>query len=305
MLPPTYIKTITTSVPFTYLSLTSFTSPSSTPLQPFSSLSSSSSINHQLPHHRIQRRQSSASFYELQSSSSLFTASSFLLNTAQSSLPILQYDHVPQFVQEPYGSIRFSNLYGGNLPCSLRLVNTITAQPVSFQSAIWPGSMDSSSSVTSTTTSTSSSSLFTSNNNEWIEKIYWEVRDIRTLDDSHFSPAIELPGIREHRPDGSLAFLPFQDDQHQQRQQPSTSSSVLINNKSNNGGSGGGGSEHYNNNNFEQLHNALYRCVAVTNVGIIASRSILVTFGKYLYSFSLFSLLYHFLIYLLKKSIFI
>jgi len=82
----------------------------------------------------------------------------------------------------------------------------------------------------------------------FIEKIYWEVRDIRTLDDSHFSHAVDIAGLREQRPDGALAFLPF-------NQESSLTST--------------------------ELHNALYRCVAVTQVGTIASRSTLVTLGMF------------------------
>ncbi|KAI2801677.1 hypothetical protein BLOT_009491, partial [Blomia tropicalis] len=94
------------------------------------------------------------------------------------------------------------------------------------------------------TTIVAPSSTVNDDANNPIERIYWEVRDARTLDDSHYNVAVDIVDLREQRPDGSLAFLPFQHE------------SSLIGN---------------------ELHNALYRCVAVTSIGTIVSRSILVT----------------------------
>lgn len=122
----------------------------------------------------------------------------------------------PTFTTEPYGSVRLSNLYGGIVPCG-----------VAFGGGSGP-----------------------------LEKIYWEVRDARTSAASSsafssagdgFSPASDIPGLRETRADGSLAFYPF---------------------------SGEGALQ------AAELHNAHYRCVAVTAAGRLASRSILVTLGK-------------------------
>ena len=119
----------------------------------------------------------------------------------------------PTFTTEPYGSVRLSNLYGGIVPCG-----------VAFGGGSGP-----------------------------LEKIYWEVRDARTsaasssFSSDGFSPASDIPGLRETRADGSLAFYPF---------------------------SGEGALQ------AAELHNAHYRCVAVTAAGRLASRSILVTLGK-------------------------
>ncbi|KAH9397604.1 hypothetical protein TYRP_003926, partial [Tyrophagus putrescentiae] len=117
----------------------------------------------------------------------------------------------PTFTTEPYGSVRLSNLYGGIVPCG-----------VAFGGGSGP-----------------------------LEKIYWEVRDARTsaassssFSSDGFSPASDIPGLRETRADGSLAFYPF---------------------------SGEGALQ------AAELHNAHYRCVAVTAAGRLASRSILVT----------------------------
>ena len=197
-------------------------------------------IHHQQQQQRRQRRRRRETIFELQSSSSsqstssnsISSSSSSSSSTSSSSTTLQsnaqRYQHyVPQFVHEPHGSIHLSNQYGGIIPCSVQLINTINGQ---------------------VTTIVAPSSTVNDDANNPIERIYWEVRDARTLDDSHYNVAVDIVDLREQRPDGSLAFLPFQHE------------SSLIGN---------------------ELHNALYRCVAVTSIGTIVSRSILVTLGMY------------------------
>lgn len=93
-------------------------------------------------------------------------------------------------------------------------------------------------------------------------KIQWEVRDVRSLDDGHFAAAGDIAGLRESRPDGSLAFMP---------------ASQSTNSASGQLGSSGSGSSTGSD---EVSHQAVYRCVASTSLGTILSRSVHVTVGK-------------------------
>ncbi|KPM09549.1 hypothetical protein QR98_0080860 [Sarcoptes scabiei] len=89
-----------------------------------------------------------------------------------------------------------------------------------------------------------------------IERIYWQVRDERSLEDEHYVTAIDVLGLREQREDGSLAFLPFG---------PSASMASSL-------ASIAG-----------ELHNSLYRCVIVLKGerGRLISRPINVNVGEF------------------------
>lgn len=179
--------------------------------------------------HRIYRRHL-PQYYELHSSLSEVLPqsadTSFSSNTATAN----QLTHyLPHFVNEPYGRVVFSNQYGTIIPCSVKFTplrsSTAPSQFYKFEDTQLGQPADS----------------------ELIKRIYWEVRDIRTVDNSHFTSVIDVDGLREQRPDGSLAFLPFSEE-----------SSLVT----------------------TELHNALYRCVVEAEFGIITSRSVHVSIGK-------------------------
>lgn len=185
--------------------------------------------------HRISRRNSQR--FELFPSSSLISSLFTSAGSSQrhnfhsqtnflSPLPSPSSQHsllegvssAPTFTTEPYGAISFSNVYGGVVPCTVSFGSSKEQQL------------------------------------SRLEKIYWEVRDVRShspVEVHHdFTLAGDISGLRETRPDGSLAFYPFSAEGALQA---------------------------------TELHNALYRCVAETvDGGRLASRSILVTMGKFL-----------------------
>lgn len=181
--------------------------------------------------HRVNKRHISK-YYELHLNTNLlkFASSSSSSSSATSSLSVSSSSSktsreptktqlLPEFLHEPYGRVRFSNFYGGLVPCSVRF----TISSPSHRNKI-------------------------DTSNVQIKRIFWEVRDSRTLDDSHFATMSEIVGLREQRPDGALAFLPFNYE------------NSLISN---------------------ELKSGLYRCVVVTNFGTLASRTIHVSLGKF------------------------
>ncbi|KAH9419282.1 hypothetical protein DERP_005789 [Dermatophagoides pteronyssinus] len=186
-------------------------------------------------------------------------------------MPIsINNDPTQQQSEQPYGFVKYSNQYGYQLPCQ-----------IGFHKVLLDTSSTSSSYIRSR-----DGHFFDNNNNNnnenIISKIYWEVRDERSLNDEQYVPVIDVSGIREQRSDGSLAFMPFGYEQSS-----SSSSSSLIDSKSSST------SNNNNNNNqistinrnsaytsiANELHNSLYRCVVEFNGGLgrIISRSIHVT----------------------------
>lgn len=211
--------------------------------------------------------------YELLHSSSLLSSASSSVLSSNSNVQSATFDHyhlnyrwsniVPYFINEPNGHVKFSNLYGHVLPCQIRFKKQELFTTTSSNTGTGASVSSGFGSSTGSTGDTVSGIYQNLNQDELVERIYWEVKDGRSLDGEQYVPVVDVPGLREHRHDGSLAFMPFG---YEHSSSSSSSSSTSASWSSISG----------------ELHNSLYRCVVVLNDGLgrIISRSIQVSVGK-------------------------
>lgn len=230
-------------------------------------------LNNRMIRSPYEPHQLQAKHYELLHSSSLLSSASSSVLSSNSNVQSSAYDHyhfnyrwsniVPYFINEPNGHVKFSNLYGHVLPCQIRFKKQELFTTTSSNTGTGASVSSSFGSSTGSPGDTVSGLYHNLNQDELVERIYWEVKDGRSLDGEQYVPVVDVPGLREHRHDGSLAFMPFG------YEHSSSSSSTSASWSSISG----------------ELHNSLYRCVVVLNDGLgrIISRSIQVSVGKCLF----------------------